>query len=253
MTYDYRIAGHYGKYLCVDCGLRRPDPDVEVTSLGIAAGEITVFVNSEFGMRNAELRRGESSEFYTGSDSGHRIRLAFPSLTGAYNLASAIAAAAVTGIDAGVSTRALDGFELKNGRTMYLEAGSNKCLLLVSKHENSLSYNQSLTTAIDRGRPCTIIILVDSISRKYYTSETSWLWDVDFDILSDECVKNVVLAGRYSNELMARIAMTAVDQNKCTRIEEVAALKGYAASCETDNIYILTCFADKAKLLKAFK
>jgi len=256
MAYDYRIAGHFGGYSCKGCGHRRPPPDVEIQGLDLRSGEVSIVIGPE-SVGSAPGRRtgnSKSKPVPSGSPGGCiSTRLAFPSLTGAYNLAAAIAAAELAGVTAAESARALNGYELKGGRTMYLYAGENKCLLLVSKHENSLSYNQSLATAVSRGKPCTVIVLVDSISRKYYTSETSWLWDVDFNILACECVKNVALAGRYSSELMARVAMTTVDPGKCSRVDSLGALKEYAGSCGTDDIYILTCFADKAKLLKAFK
>jgi len=94
--------------------------------------------------------------------------------------------------------------------------------------------------------------MVDSISRKYYTSETSWLWDIDFEILSVDSVKEILLVGRYSNELMARFAMTSIDPAKYRRISNVDDLREQVEQCCSNQVYALTCFADKAKLLKVF-
>ena len=173
-------------------------------------------------------------------------------ISAAYNMAAAIAAASAAGISAGDAAEALEGYELKGGRTVRFSAGGRSGVLLISKHENSLSYNLSMSWVVRQRKPCTVIVLVDSISRKYYTSETSWLWDVDFDILADDTVQSIVLAGRYSNELMTRFEMSSVDPGKCC-VAGLDALREKVGQCGAGDIYVLTCFADKAKLLKVFE
>ena len=77
-------------------------------------------------------------------------------------------------------------------------------MLLTSKHENSISYNQSIQYVVNQNKECTVVIIVDAVSRKYFTSETSWLWDIDFEKLNVDCVKNIILAGKYVHDLMIR-------------------------------------------------
>jgi hypothetical protein len=226
MTYDYRIAAHMGAYHCSACGLKRPEPEIKVTSLNPETGAITLC-------------------------DGIAARLTFPSLTAAYNLAAAVAATTAAGVSAAAAARALDGYAPKSGRTVSFTIGSRTGLLLISKHENSLSYNQSLAWAAGRGKPCTVVILVDTISRKYYTSETSWLWDIDFDILADDSVQNIVLAGRYVNELAARFAMTALDPGKIGYAADLSNLREHLSRSTMGDIYVLTCFADREKLMDA--
>ena len=228
MTYDYRIAAHMGGYRCGACGHKRPEPDIEVTGLDHETGEVRL-------------------------DGGIATRLEFPSLSNAYNLAAAIAAVSMVGAGAGDAARALEGYELKGGRAQRFSVGGRNGLLLVSKHENSLSYDQSLTWAAGRRAPCTVVIMVDSISRKYYTSETSWLWDVNFGILEAGSVQNIVLTGRYVNELAARFAMTPAGQNKISCVGDTEALRGHIESSTTGDIVAITCFSDKEKLLAALR
>lgn len=263
MEYDYRISGHFGGYRCTGCGHSRPKPDVEVTLLDKDAGEITL----------------------NGDISTH---LAFPGLTGAYNLAAAVTAATkatktvnfekdMKGIPAplvnaiaaaqaaqaakeaeaaanplisiAAAAKALDKYVLKGGRTVHFTIGSRNGTLLVSKHENSMSYNQSMTVVTQRSIPCTVLVMVNSISRKYYTSETSWLWDVNFDILENDCVHNIVLAGRYVNELKARFTMSAVSAEKIGYVADPEELCQFIKDNTEGEIYAITCFADKEKLM----
>ena len=226
MTYVHRITAHMGRYNCSTCGFKRPDAETEVVGMDYETGEVL------FG-------------------DGARSILAFPGLTGAYNLAAAVTAASEAGVSVKDAARALEGYELTGGRTVRFLLNGRNGMLLVSKHENSLSYNQSLSYIVGRQKPCTVVIMVDAISRKYYTSETSWLWDVDFGILSDDSIQSVVLVGRYINELSARFAMTTVAPAKIGHITEQSDLRGHIEGSTTGDIFALTCFSDKSRLLKA--
>jgi len=225
MAYAYRIAGHYGSYSCAACGLVRSEPQVEAA---IGEGGSLVFGD------------------------GVKMNMKFPGVTSAYNFCAAVATAKASGVAVSDSVRALDGYELTGGRTLRLALNGREGLLLVAKHENSFAYDRSLSWIVERQKSCTVLVLVDAISRKYYTSETSWLWDIDFDILADENVKNIVLAGRYVSELAARFAATATDQTKIGYVDVLSGLRDYIEKNTAGDLYAVTCFSDKAKLLKEF-
>ena len=228
MIYKYRISGHLGDYRCSSCSHKRPEPGISVTDFDHWSGNIR-FNNKS------------------------KLTLWPPTLTGAYNLCAAIAAAGAAGVDDEHAVRSLNDYKLTGGRTVRFSIGEREGLLLISKHENSLSYNQSFARVAKHGAPSTVVIMVDSISRKYYTSETSWLWDVDFEILMSENVRNIVLTGRYSNELLARFAMTAIEADVISCVTEPRRLREFIERNTTGDVFAITCFSDKAKLLKALK
>ena len=62
-----------------------------------------------------------------------------------------------------------------------------------------------------------MLVIVDAVSRKYFTSETSWLWDIDFDQLNCPQVQRVILSGRYCNDLAERFSFTALPAEKVVR------------------------------------
>jgi len=243
MRYDYRIAGNYGAFSCSSCNFRRQQPDFEVRKLDYDSGEIVIV-------------QGQKSERYNPADSDEsprdltiKTRLDLPSLVGAYNLAATLAAVSTAGISAQTAANSLDRYKLKGGRAVRFTVGGREGILLISKHENSLAYDQSLIWAVGQRKPCTVVVLVSDISRKYYTSETSWMWDIDFDIAADDMVRNIVLAGKYANELAMRFALTDIDQKKIGYLEDVDKLREYIEHNTHGDIYVLTCFSDKAKLM----
>jgi hypothetical protein len=176
------------------------------------------------------------------------------------------------GVSSSNVAKALDLYKFKGGRTIDFTAHDRKGILLVAKHENSLAYNYALEWSVNqatidnnpvlRSRACpllsipargTIVIMVDAISRRYYTSEASWLWDIDFDILDDDSVGNIVLVGRYVNELGARFAMTGVNPDKISYVQDYRELPEHLKLNTSGDIYAMTCFADKSKFMSVFQ
>ena len=72
--------------------------------------------------------------------------------------------------------------------------------LLISKHENSISYNNNIQYIIDQHKDYSILLIIDDISRKYFTADTSWLWDINFELLNNKNLKQLVVAGKYTDD-----------------------------------------------------
>ena len=127
--------------------------------------------------------------------------------------------------------------------------GGHKGTLLTSKHENSVAYDTNLAYIQGLDQPCEVMVIVDAISRKYFTGETSWLWDIDFDRLACEHVRRVWLCGRYVNDLALRFDYTRVPQDKLVLQPDIRAA-AQALKEEGDlPLYVVTCFSDRDKLL----
>ena len=127
--------------------------------------------------------------------------------------------------------------------------GAHHGTLLTSKHENSVAYDTNLGYIRSTGKPCSVLVIVDAISRKYFTGETSWLWDIDFDQLNCGAVKQVVLCGKYVNDLATRFAYTAVPPEKVACCDTVAQAAGLLKADGDEELYVVTCFSDRDKLL----
>ena len=149
--------------------------------------------------------------------------------------------------------RMLSAFVMKNGRIVRFTAGENKGLLITSKHENSTSYNQSLSYVASRKEDSTLVILVDAISRKYYTAETSWLWDISFELLNNTSVKRIILTGKYAYDLALRFQSANI-QTAEVIVEPDLDKMGQLIAEKSDNaLYAVTCFSDKEKLFDRVK
>lgn len=227
MVYDVRHYHHIGHYRCESCGYQRHEPDFAVTDLDLDAGRLTI-----------------------GGDAA--IDLAFRSIYNVYNILAAWSVCSLAGVDKGTIASVIGGYILKNGRMQTFTLGGHHGTLLTSKHENSVAYDTNLGYIRAQKAPCSVLIIVDAISRKYFTGETSWLWDIDFDQLACGSVRRVVLCGKYVNDLALRFDYTAIPQEKISCFDTVPQAV-QALRDGDEELYVVTCFSDRDKLLNLVK
>ena len=224
MEYSCFHYAHIGHWSCPHCGHRRHDTDFSVTALDLKEGKVTI--------------NGETD-----------ISLAFKSIYNVYNILAAWSVCALAGVEPGVMAGVINNYMLKNGRMITFRLGNHRGTLLTSKHENSVAYDTNLGYIAVTDKPCTVLVIVDAISRKYFTGETSWLWDIDFDRLNCEHVQKVMLYGKYCNDLAVRFKYTHVPADKVEVGERVATAAEYLRENGDEDVYVITCFSDRDKLL----
>ena len=173
----------------------------------------------------------------------------FKSTYNAYNVLTTFAVASLIGLEGEKIAKTLSDYVLQNDRIQTFDLDGKHGMLLTSKHENSISYNQSLQYIVKENKPCTVVVIVDAVSRKYFTSETSWLWDIDFELLKAECVKNIILAGKYSHDLSIRFKFAGVDKNKIVTETDLDKMMEDVKQTKNKNLYVVTCFSDRMKFM----
>ena len=228
MSYSCYHYDHIGFYQCEHCGLKRNDTAYTVTAADLEAGRAVI--NGQY-----------------------EITLALKSLYNIYNILAAFTVASLTGIPGEKITPCLNNYVLKNGRVVTFALGSRRGTLLTSKHENSISYNQSLRIAAADWEGCDVLIIVDAISRKYFTGDVSWLWDIDFQLLHQENVRRILLAGTYCHDLAVRFSFTDLPGEKIQVLDTVEAAVAALDNDRKEKIYVITCFSDKGKFLSRVK
>ncbi|MCI9213968.1 MAG: DUF1727 domain-containing protein [Oscillospiraceae bacterium] len=228
MEYDCYHYEHIGHYRCADCGHHRHDADFSVTALDLEGGTLVL-------------------------DGETEIALAFKSIYNVYNILAAWSVCSLAGTDKGTMARVINNYILKNGRMVRFTLGGRHGTLLTSKHENSVAYDTNLGYIARRTEPCQVLIIVDAISRKYFTGETSWLWDIDFGQLDREHVKKVILCGKYVNDLAMRFDYTEIPGEKIVCCDTVPQAVQALEADGSEELYVVTCFSDRDKLLGLVK
>ncbi len=224
MIYDCYHYEHIGHYRCESCGHHRHAADFAVTELDLAAGRLVL-------------------------DGEAEIALAFRSIYNVYNILAAWSVCSLAGADRGIAAEVINNYILKNGRMVRFTLGAHKGTLLTSKHENSVAYNTNLGYIAAQQERCSVLVIVDAISRKYFTGETSWLWDINFDLLDHTNVEKVVLCGKYVNDLAMRFDFTGIAPEKIVCRDTVDEAADYLRENGGEALFVVTCFSDRDKLL----
>ncbi len=229
MEYDCYHYAHIGRYRCTGCGYERHATDFTATAVDLDKGVLTIGGKTE-------------------------ITLAFKSIYNVYNILAAWSACSLAGVDEDTMAGVMSSYILKNGRMVTFALGERRGTLLTSKHENSVAYDTNLGYIRNQKEDCVVMVIVDAISRKYFTGETSWLWDIDFDLLDAPHIREVILCGKYANDLALRFDFTSVAPEKIqvrsTAQEGVDLLLGQGDGLP---LYVVTCFSDRDKLLAHVK
>lgn len=221
--YAYRHYGSTGKYRCLKCGFKHPELKYHITKVDLEKGYLII-------------------------DSKLKVNLALKSLYNGYNILAAYALCKELKIKDEIISESLNDYVLKNGRVTKLKFDKHEGTLIISKHENSTSYNTTLNLIRNDKRDVTVLVLVDAVSRKYFTSETSWLWDIDFDLLNSKNIKSIVLSGLYTNDLRERFEYTNINKKLIHLYSDIDEAVNYVKQNGKGYIYVVTCFSDMAKI-----
>lgn len=224
MVYDYRQFSHVGKYHCSSCGFERPKPEYEITDIRMADNEITI-------------------------NDKYRVTLAQNSIHNAYNVLSAFTIGRLLGLKPRKITSSLNDYLIRNGRIKSFAYDNKKGTLLISKHENSVSYNSNIKYIISQDEKFEILLIIDDISRKYFTADTSWLWDISFELLNNKNLDKIVVAGKYTDDTAVRLDYAGIERDKIVLFRYTKDALNYLKNDES-RLYVLTCFSDEGKLLK---
>ena len=228
MEYAYAHYNHIGAYHCTVCKHHRPESNFTATAVDLQQGRLTI-------------------------DDAVEIELAFCSIYNVYNILAAYSVCRLCGVPAEVAKDTINHYILKNGRMVKFTLGQHGGTLLTSKHENSIAYDTNLRYIRSSEAPCEVVVIVDAISRKYFTSETSWLWDIDFNLLDCPHVEKIHLAGQYRWDLAQRMEFTTIDQQRIVCADTIATLAETLEGAGTLPLYVVTCFADRDKFLNLTK
>ena len=223
MEYDYAHYNQIGAFRCTnpECGHQKHSTDYTVTAVDLENRLVTI---------------GHDTE----------VKLAFGSIYNIYNILSAYAACRECGVGSQTAAGVLSNYLLKNGRMQTFRLGQRHGTLLTSKHENSIAYDTNIRYIAASGKDCVVLLIVDAVSRKYFTSETSWLWDIDFDRLQVPHVKKIILSGRYCFDLAERFSFTALEN---WEVQPDIAAAAESLKNGGEDVFVLTCFSDRDKIL----
>lgn len=193
LEYKRYYYSQLGIYSCTNCDFARPKPDFEATDISFENG----------------------LEFNIGKK---RISLNYRGLYNVYNVLAAYSIFSICGLDTDKFSDILKTYKPQVGRMEEFHINGKTVVLNLSK--NPAGFNQAISTVLlDKSYKDAVIVINDGLQDG---TDVSWLWDVDFERLSDKTVKSIITSGIRCRDMYLRLKYSDMDNIDCTPDVKVA-------------------------------
>jgi UDP-N-acetylmuramyl tripeptide synthase len=229
-TYEVAFVGHLGHYSCPNCGAQRPRPDVAATRIEL------------HGMKgSAATVRVPGGEI--------EVELPLPGLYNVYNALAAISAALKLGVDAERVAAALRDMRAVFGRVETIPIGDKRVSILLIK--NPAGANEVLRTLKleAEGDAEGIDLWVALNDRIADGRDVSWVWDADFEVLTD-AVRRVTCAGTRAPEMALRLKYAGWPEDRIVVEPDIATSLDAAVAAAEDRLFALPTYTALLELRK---
>jgi UDP-N-acetylmuramyl tripeptide synthase len=220
LHYDVVYFGHFGHYVCPNGDFARPSPSVTATRvelLGDAGTNLTLDT----------------------PDGAIRATLKLPGLYNAYNALAAVAVCSAVGVPREVVARGLETFTAAFGRLERIQVEDRQLFLALVK--NPVGFTEVLRTILAPPGRRTLLIAINDLFAD--GTDVSWLWDVEFERLSDR-VNVAVCAGLRAEDMAVRLKYAGVEPSRI-RVEDDlqrAMELALAAAEPGETVYVLPTY-----------
>ncbi len=221
--YDYitRTIGHLGHFVCKSCGYERPLQNISAESVSARDnGTSRVDINL-YGKRfDADIK--------------------LPAAYNIYNALAALSIQTILDLDIKRSLRALSTFEEGFGRMEKIKAGNKFINVMLVK--NPTGFNSSLDYLISLETDIIVCFAInDNIADG---TDISWLWDVDFEKMSQSKINYFICTGKRGYDMSLRLKYMDVPRSMIhgTDDHEKAIEEGLERIKDGDTLYILPTY-----------
>jgi UDP-N-acetylmuramyl tripeptide synthase len=190
-TYDYHIYADLGGFRCPECGHKRQDPDVAVTSITQKTSDGSV-VRMRPGKKAAE----------------QDVRIALPAVYNIYNAAASVAAILALKLPAREAVDALSSARASFGRLETFELNGNRLQMILVK--NPAGCNQAFSYITGLGEDFSAVLCLNN--RTGDGHDISWIETTDYEkLVSDPHLKKIYAGGDCAEELCSRLKKAGAD------------------------------------------
>ena len=213
--YNFVTYNHLGDFYCPNCGYKRSDLMYAVTDIiDINADKSTV----KFNDLEVSINQSGTYNIYNGLC--------------AYSIAKEL------GIADSAIKKSLENQSSSFGRqeTINIEGKDVKIFLV----KNPAGYNQSLDTiCLNKEKFAAAFLLNDNYADG---QDVSWIWDVDFEKLTETNIDEVYISGLRAYDMAVRLKTAGLNPNKFVIEEQYEVLTEAIKNGSCDKLYILATY-----------
>lgn len=215
LKFKLNTYANLGDYICENCGFHRPQLDYSLTEL-------------------TELQHN-SSRFIIDKQE-YSINIG-----GLYNIYNALAAVSVAqffGVEPDVIKNGFNKSKAVFGRQETFKIGDKECTLVLIK--NPVGATQAIEMIKLAPFPFSLSVLLNA---NYADGiDTSWIWDADFEQITEMDIPEVYAGGARHAEIARRLRVTGYPADHITETKELEDIYKLIQNQETDHAYILATY-----------
>lgn len=217
LEYNYYNFENNGDYYCSNCSFKRPKIDYSVTNIDYDNNQITI------------------NDKYT-IDMGYNI------LFSIYNNLAVFSMISILKLDLDKCINSFKTFKKDTKIYSVYKYKDRTVNVLNNKNENNSTFNQSLLY-VDRFNSKKVIVIGwMEISRRYEFDDLSWLYDIDFEILSKHDIESVICVGLHRYDIALRIKLAGINTDLIKTFTNLEEATTYIKDKTKSDIYAILNF-----------
>ena len=206
LSYNFSHYSQLGDYFCPKCGFKRPE-------LNYAAKDVDLSDGLKFTIYN----RGKK----------YPLNLNYRGFYNIYNILASVAVLNECGEDISNLEAVFQSYKPQIARMEPFTIGGKTVILNLAK--NPAGFNQAIATVISDQRPKDVLIALNDGPGD--GTDISWIWDVDFEKLSEANLTSLTSSGIRKDDLALRLKYAGfkdinVKENNRQTLSEVTSGRG---------------------------
>lgn len=228
LIYNFYHYGSIGNFKCPNCNFKRDNLSYKITKIDRENMKITINKKYDISIDNYILFN-------------------------LYNICSCFCLCDLLKINKKNIIESLNNISLNEKIYNEFNFKNRKYIVLNCKAENNATYNLSLIyTALDTNKK-TIVLGLGEISRRYKHFDLSWLWDINFELLSDNNVDKFICVGPYRYDIATRIKYTGIDEKNIIILKNIDKIYTTIKNKTKGNVYGILNFDYLNPFIKSIK
>ena len=199
LEYDYRHYAQLGSYTCPNCDFGRPELDFKAINVVVNQDSLSFDVESRYLDDTAHLRANFGGAYMV------------------YNLLAAFSAAVLAGTTPSEFQSMIDSYNPSNGRLQKFVVDGRQITLNLAK--NPTGFNQNISLMLNDERRKNIMFSVNDNDND--GCDISWIWDIDFERLTEANVGNIYVGGIRANDMQVRMKYAGLSATIADSVEFV--------------------------------
>lgn len=225
MAYEYYHYNHIGQYRCTHCSFETPSFAYTADQLNAESGQFEI---------------------------NHQpLSTSYKALFNILNTTAAVAISAEAGIPLADACATISKFTIMKQRYEEFEFDGRKALMILSKNQNPVSFDQSISYVLDlKDEKKDVIIVVNNINHTF-EKDTTWLYDISFERLANH-VEHVICCGERAYDLAVRMKLAGFREEQILIEPKVSDSKS-CVDQTSGTLCILTELYDANSILKVIR